>query len=143
MVLFEDSFILRSVRLKTNRSKKSTFSDPVLMSFFWKPISKLVISQNFRTFGHSLTDRYRVKVRVWCSNRHFFKIWPFSLKLVPFSQFFTKTYIWNKIFSNEFSKIIPQGSKVVNFETDRKKNYWRDINFYFCLWKFDHPITQK
>ena len=59
----------------------------LLMSFFWKPISKLVISQSFRQFGHSLTDRYRVKVRVSSLNRHFFKMWPFSLKTLPFFYF--------------------------------------------------------
>ncbi len=76
-----------SVRLKTDRSKKSPFSDQIIMSFFWKPISKLVISQSFRKFGHSLTDRYRIKVRVWCSNRHFFT----KISAI-------KTFIWSNIF---------------------------------------------
>ena len=80
-----------AVRLKTDRSKKSTFSDWLLMSFFWKPMSKLVISQSFRKLGHFLTDWHIIKVRVSCTYSHILKIWPFSLKTVPFFLFLSKT----------------------------------------------------
>ena len=62
---------------KTDRSKKSTFSDRLFMSFFWKPILKLVISQ--------------IQSKCWCSNRSFFKCdlfpemsnWPHSFSWFP------------------------------------------------------------
>ena len=79
------------VREKTSFFKKSTFSDRLEMFFFWRPISKLVDSQFFRKLGHSLADWHRFKVRVWARNGHFFYWRPFLLKIVPFSQFLTKT----------------------------------------------------
>ncbi len=80
------------VREKTTCSKKSTFSDRLLISFFWKPISKLVIWQIFRIFGHSLTDWHRVKDSVKISFLHLFQYWLFSLKIGPISQFLAKSY---------------------------------------------------
>ncbi len=79
------------VREKTTCSKKSTFSDRLLMSFFWKPISKLVIWQIFRIFGHSLTDWHRVKDSVKISFWHFSKSGSFFLKTVPISQILSKS----------------------------------------------------
>jgi hypothetical protein len=76
---------------KITWKKKSTFSYRLLVLIFWKPISKLVNWQIFRIFGHSLTDWHRLEGRVWNSYRHFFQYWLFSLKLVPFTQFWTKS----------------------------------------------------
>ena len=50
-----------AVRLKTDRSKKSTVLFRLLMLIFWKPISKLVSCQFFRKLGHSLADWHRFK----------------------------------------------------------------------------------
>ena len=102
-------------REKTSCSKKSTFSDRLEMIFFWKPISKLVIWQIFRKFGHSLTDWHRLKDSVWSSYRHFFKYWPFPVKVVPFSLILTKSYNSNTHFGAFFMLYLNQITKLKKY----------------------------
>ena len=93
-------------------TKKSTFSYRLLMLIFWKPISNLVIWQIFRIFGHSLTESQGLEESEWGLFRHFFRYSPFSLKVVPFSQFWTKSNNSNTHFRAFFMLYTNQITKI-------------------------------
>ena len=112
----KDNWILISETPKSFKcrfARKRHFSKNRLeMFFFWKPISKLVDSYFFRILGHSLADWHKVKVRAWGRNGHFFNGRSILLEIVPFSQFWTKTYISNThylaffmLYTNQITKI--------------------------------------
>ncbi len=84
-------YFLSATVWENRLSKKSTFSYRLFVLIFWKPISNLVIWQVFRIFGHSLTVWQGWEESEWDLFRHFFRYSPFSLKVVPFSQFWTKS----------------------------------------------------
>jgi len=86
--------------------------------FFWKPISKLVTWQIFRKFGHFLTDIHGLEIWVWNSYRHFFKYWPFSVKVVPISLILTKSNNPNTHFGAFFMLYTNQITKI------RKYFFW-------------------
>ena len=95
--------------------KKSNLSNRLLMLFFWKPISNLVIWQIFRIFGHSLTESQGLEESVWGLFRHFFRYSPFSLKVVPFSQFWTKSNNSNTHFRAFFMLYTNQITKIKKY----------------------------
>ena len=95
--------------------KKSILLNRLLMLFFWKPISNLVIWQIFRIFGHSFTDWQGLEERVWGSYRHFFQYSPFSLKTVSISQILTKSYNPNTHFKAFFMLYTNQITKIKKY----------------------------
>jgi hypothetical protein len=96
-----------------------------LIRFSQSPISNIVIWQRSIIFGQQLFDSQGLEDSEWGSFRHFFQVWPFSLKMVPSYQCLTKSSNFNCHYLALYMLYMNQITKI--------KKYWFLVHYDLIL----------